>query len=385
MTTAPYAGILRFTFPESKKARIQIDLARRIGGTSTLQHIHIVNDHVIEGWMFCPHEGGGWGNGQGHVDYKLFFRTEFSKPFDKSGVWSVDLPNEILRQGEDLVADRFNSDEFYRSATQARIVYNPIEEEGAHLGFFAEFSTQNQEQVAVKSGLSFVDLEGARKNLLHDIPTWSFDSTRQKARDLWRKELSKIEISGATEEQQTIFATAMYHRMIDPRKISDSDGRYAGADKQVHTERDFTYRTIFSGWDVFRAELPLMTILNPSLVNDQISSLLELAKLSGRNYLERWEIMNAYSGCMDGDPAIAVILDAYNKGIRKFDVEYAYVACRQTAAGAGSQTNRSSNDFYLEHGYVPDQISWTLDNAYFDWCVGSFASALGNRKTHRFL
>jgi len=184
MTTAPYAGILRFTFPESKKARIQIDLARRIGGTSTLQHIHIVNDHVIEGWMFCPHEGGGWGNGQGHVDYKLFFRTEFSKPFDKSGVWSVDLPNEILRQGEDLVADRFNSDEFYRSATQARIVYNPIEEEGAHLGFFAEFSTQNQEQVAVKSGLSFVDLEGARKNLLHDIPTWSFDSTRQKARDL---------------------------------------------------------------------------------------------------------------------------------------------------------------------------------------------------------
>jgi len=380
MTAAPYAGILRFTFPESKNSRIQIDLARRIGGTSTLQHIRVVNDHTIEGWMFCPHDGGGWGNGEGHVDYKLFFRTEFSKPLDKSGVWSIDLPNGILRQDKDLIADRFNSDEFYRSAAHARIVQNRIEAEGAHLGFFAEFSTRNQEQILVKSGLSFVDLEGARKNLLRDIPTWSFDSTRQKARDLWRKELSKIEISGATAEQQTIFATAMYHCMIDPRKISDSDGRYIGADKQIHTERGFTYRTIFSGWDVFRAELPLMTILNPGLVNDQIASLLELAKLSGRDYLERWEIMNAYSGCMDGDPAIAVIVDAYNKGIRRFDVEYAYAACRQTASGIGSQTNRPSNDFYLKHGYVPDQISWTLDNAYFDWCVGNFASALGKQE-----
>jgi predicted alpha-1,2-mannosidase len=103
----------------------------------------------------------------------------------------------------------------------------------------------------------------------------------------------------------------------------------------------------------------------------------ELAELSDKGYLERWEIMNAYSGCMDGDPAISVILDAYTKGIRKFDVEKAYAACRQTAAGVGNQTNRPANDFYLSHGYVPEQVSWTLDNAYFDWCVGRFAESLG--------
>jgi predicted alpha-1,2-mannosidase len=90
--------------------------------------------------------------------------------------------------------------------------------------------------------------------------------------------------------------------------------------------------------------------------------------------------MNAYSGCMDGDPATAVILDAYVKGIRRFDVEKAYAACRQTAAGVGSQTNRLENDFYLQHGYVPEQVSWTLDNAYFDWCVGKFAGALGKNE-----
>jgi predicted alpha-1,2-mannosidase len=80
---------------------------------------------------------------------------------------------------------------------------------------------------------------------------------------------------------------------------------------------------------------------------------------------------------MDGDPATSVILDAYAKGIRKFDVERAYAACRQAAAGTGTATNRPSNEFYQAKGYVPDQVSWTLDNAYFDWCVGQFAGLLG--------
>jgi predicted alpha-1,2-mannosidase len=88
--------------------------------------------------------------------------------------------------------------------------------------------------------------------------------------------------------------------------------------------------------------------------------------------------MNAYSGCMDGDPGISVILDAYAKGIRKFDIQKAYALCRQTAAGTGVATNRPDNDFYLENGYVPDQVSWTLDNSYYDWCVGRLAEHLGN-------
>lgn len=92
--------------------------------------------------------------------------------------------------------------------------------------------------------------------------------------------------------------------------------------------------------------------------------------------------MNSYSGCMDGDPATSVILDAYSKGIKGFDVEKAYAGCKQTAAGANGSTNRPENDFYLKHGYVPDNaaspgVSWTLDNAHFDWCVGRLAEALG--------
>jgi predicted alpha-1,2-mannosidase len=159
--------------------------------------------------------------------------------------------------------------------------------------------------------------------------------------------------------------------------MTDVDGRYKAGDGKVHQTSDFTPRTVFSGWDVFRGEMPLLTLIKPAVVNDQINSLVNLAELSGKGYLERWELMNAYSGCMDGDPATAVILDAYVKGIRKFDVGKAYAACRQTAAGIGTKTNRPDNEFYLQHGFVPEQVSWTLDNAYFDWCVGQLAKHTG--------
>jgi predicted alpha-1,2-mannosidase len=87
--------------------------------------------------------------------------------------------------------------------------------------------------------------------------------------------------------------------------------------------------------------------------------------------------MNAYSGCMDGDPAISVIADAYRKGIRTFDAERAYAACVQTASGTGKATNRNQNEFYLAHGYVPGNVSCTLENAYYDYCVGILAHLLG--------
>ena len=96
-TALPHSGMLRFTFPESKEARIQIDLARRVGGTSTWQAIEVINDHTIRGEMKCPPEGGGWGNGDGKADYTVYFYAEFSRPFRSHGVWSADIPDDWTR------------------------------------------------------------------------------------------------------------------------------------------------------------------------------------------------------------------------------------------------------------------------------------------------
>lgn len=377
LTASQYAGMMRFTFPQSEQARIQIDLARRIGGASTRQFVRVVDAQTIEGWADCPARGGGWGNGKGNVSYRIFFCMKFSKPWRECGVWQVDVPPSIFTPGDALIVDRLQGDAYYDAAKEARITRGITQVESDHMGFFAEFATTASETVQVKTGISFVDLDGARANLAHDIPDWNFEAVRDRTRAQWRNELQAIQIEGATPAQQSIFATAMYHALIDPRQISDADGRYRAADGIIRHEQGYTHRTIFSGWDVYRAELPLMSIVKPDLVNDQVASLLDLARLSGKGYLERWEIMNAYSGCMDGDPAVAVIADAMGKGIRNFDTKQAYAACRQSVAGIGAQTARPENDFYMEKGYVPDQISWTMDNAYYDWCTGRIASLMG--------
>ncbi len=375
LTATAHAGFMQFTFPQSREARIQIDLARRIGGTSTRQHCTVINDHTIEGWVECLEASGGWGNGLGHVNYTLFFCMEFSKAFAGHGIWSIELPLSEMHSTP-LIADYFQSDAYYAHAAQAKLDADASSTEGDHIGFYAVFNTAHGEKIRIKTGISFVSVEGARNNLAHEIPDWDFAAIRLQNRNSWSIATDKIKISGGTPAQNKIFETALYHCMIDPRKIADVNGRYRAADGKIAEEKDFNHRTIFSGWDVFRTHFPLMTIIDPTLVSDTISTLVELSQVSGKGYLERWEIMGAYSGCMDGDPALSVIADAYVKGIRNFDVDRAYAACKQSASATGERTGRPQNGFYLDYGYVPDQISWTLDNAYFDWCVGAFAKAL---------
>src|SRR6202012_3743613 len=145
-------------------------------------------------------------------------------------------------------------------------------------------------------------------------------------------------------EQKTVFYTAMYHTMIDPRNIQDLNGNFPGADMKVHHTSTFTKRSIFSGWDVFRSQFPLQSIINPTIVSDMISSLIEMADDSGQKYLERWELLNAYSGCMNGNPAVPVITDAYNKGIRNFDLKKAYEYSRNSVEKFGNKPTPHAMD-----------------------------------------
>jgi predicted alpha-1,2-mannosidase len=378
LTASPRSGMLRFTYPQTETARIQLNLSRRIGGTSTRQYVKLVGDRAIEGWMHCPAAGGGWGNGEGKVEFTVFFYMECSIPFERFGVWKIEVPDGTFPVKHGLATSYFQTDEYQELVRRGEVLNGCREQEGNHIGFFAEFpSLAIGGNVTLKSGISFTSVEGARKNLAHDISGWNFDELRAKGSALWDGALAVIEVEGASDDERKIFYTALYHAMIDPREIADVDGKYTGADGEIHIATGYAPRTIFSGWDVFRGAFPLMTLVNPAMVNDEINSLVTLAEASKKGYLERWEIMNAYSGCMDGDPATAVILDAYSKGTTGFDLEKAYAACRQTAGGTGDSTNRPDNDFYMQHGYVPEQVSWTLDNAYFDWCVGCLATSLG--------
>ena len=361
-TVAPHSGFLQFTFPEHQQSRIQIDLARRVGGSSTWQEIKVIDRHTICGKMVCTPEGGGWGNGDGKPDYTVHFYAQFSKPLNKYGVWSVDFPENQNRKREFV-----ESQEFQDMVSKA-VVHEGIKEfSGEHIGFFTEFATNQDEKVQMRAGISFVSIEGARKNLEAEIDHWNFNRTLRENRKRWDDALSKIDIKTDDEDKKTIFYTSLYRTMIDPRLYADVDGRYVGGDRSIYETSSFQKRTIFSGWDVFRSEMPLLTIIRPDVINDILNSLLHLAEESGKNYLERWEFLNAYSGCMIGNPAISVLVDAYMKGIRDYDVELAWDIADNTSRLFGNSPL----------GYTPDSISETLEYAYTEWCMAEFAEALG--------
>lgn len=367
-SATPHCGILRFTYPSSNQSRIQIDLARRVGGTSTAQYIKVVDDYTIQGWMKCTPEGGGWGNGDGKADYTVYYYAQFSKPLTNYGIWSADIPDSWVRKRNEVV-----SIPYLTRVSQAPIITDKKELEGKHLGFFTEFPTKEGEVVEVKAGISFVDMEGAAANFKQEIAGKDFDQVKREADELWNRELNRVCISGGTDEEKTIFYTALYHTMIDPRIYADVDGRYVGGDRNVYRgDSTFTKRTIFSGWDVFRSQFPLQTIINPRLVSDQLNSLITMAEQSGREYYERWEFLNSYSGCMLGNPALSVLADAYVKGIRTYDVDKAYQYAVNTS-------RRFGNDSL---GYAPEplSISHTLEYAYTDWCISQLAKCLGKEE-----
>jgi len=366
MTAAPHSGIMRFTFPANKKSRIQIDLARRVGGTSSLQQIKVVDKYTIEGWMKCTPDGGGWGNGHGKANYIVYFYAKFSKPLNDYGVWSADIPDTADRHRVAVT-----SDQYQQWISKAIVTKNIQQKEGKHLGFYTQFATNNDEQVFMKAGISFTNAEGAKANLEAEIKNWDFETIHKKAVELWNNALGKIKIEGGSAEEKIVFYTALYHTMIDPRAMGDVNGNYIGADNKIHQNKNFTKRTIFSGWDVFRSQMPLQTIINPAVVNDMINSLVTMGTQSGQQYLERWEFFNAYTGCMIGNPAIPVIADAYAKGIRNFDVPKAYEYAVNT-------TNKFGNG---ERGYSYDRnsISKTLEYSFSESCMADLSKALGKK------
>ncbi len=386
MTSTKRAGILRFTFPQNNTNRIQIDLARRIGGTSAKQYIKVIGDRRIEGWMKCTPEGGGWGNGKTNmVFYTVYFSGEFSKPFSNYGFWSANIPVEQSRKAQDVVSNSYQN-----LIKNSQIIEGLDELKGKHLGFYAEYPQLLEgEQILFKAGISFVDLKGARNNLTQELDHWNFERVKSEAEESWVKQFDLIKIKGGSEKQKKIFYTALYHAMFDPRDFTDSDGRFYLKESGVNEPTDFHYRTIFSGWDAFRSHIPLLTIIDPNSVNELVNSLITKGEDGGMGF-PKWEIAGCYSNCMLGDPALPVILDAWKKGIRGFNLSKAYNIGKQTSLGP--KTIRNGWDNYNKKGFVacdpvPNRwkgyykgVSATLENCYADWCISQMAKELGDEK-----
>ena len=363
-TSSEHCGAMRFTFPKDEASRIQCDLAFRITGSSAWQEVKVLNDSTFIGHMkYTPNEGG-WGNGDAHIYYDLYFYAVLDKAVKDWGFWKAPVPDGMKR-----LEKQCNSEEYMQMLDASAIIRDSSEMSGSCIGVFAEFPTEEGEQVEMKVGFSFVDAEGARKNYEAEVRNSDFDAMRTANREKWVRELSRIHVAGGTVDQQKIYYTALYHTMLDPRVFTDCDGRFTAADGTVGKAEGYTRRTLFSGWDTFRSHTPLYTLINPTIINDLLASQIALAEESGRGYYNRWEMLNSYTSCMLGNPTNSVLVDAYLKGIRGYDTEKAL------------RYAMNSSEIPLE-GYsnYPDDmviVSVMLENSYFDWCVARLAEAMG--------
>lgn len=344
LTTSARVGVHRYTFPRSQASNILVDLKHGLGPDHVIEsNIQIIGDREIVGYR----RSTGWAKNQ-----KIYFVAQFSKPFRSFGV----AVNNRIHERRRMAA-------------------------GRTIRGFVSYATSDGEQVIVKVGLSCVSIEGARRNLNAEVPGWDFDEVRRNAERVWESELSKIIVEGGTEDQYRTFYTALYHALLAPNVFSDVDGRYRGMDDQIHTAKDFEMYTVFSLWDTFRAEHPLLTILDTKRSLHFVKSL--LAKFDEASVLPVWEFAANETWCMIGYHSVPVILDAYVKGVRGFDSEHALKAMQQSAS-----LNHFGLEGYRQNGYIPaelasESVSRTLEYAYDDWCIAEFARRVGKEKEYR--
>jgi predicted alpha-1,2-mannosidase len=352
-------GLARFTFPTTSAANLLFKVADSAAGASAA-HAQIVGDHEVTGSVtsgqFCDTIGS----------YTLFFDAQFDRPFQHFATWKG-----------------------------ARIVAGARTRAGPHSGVTVTFDATSDRVVNMKVGISFVSLANAQANLAAENTGWRVDSVARAATKQWDALLGRIAIAGGTRAEQQTFYSSLYHSLLEPNVFSDVNGEYPGFDHEVHTAVGYTQYANFSGWDIYRSEVQLLSLLVPSQTGDMMHSLLADYEQSG--LLPKWPYADYDSAEINGDSADPILADAYAFGVRNFDAHEALRAMVKGAdtvgAQAGWDVERQDNDQYLNRGWIQvdrrDKTSLdytvggseTLEYAIDDNAIAQLAAALGDHDT----
>ena len=263
----------------------------------------------------------------------------------------------------------------------------------------------SKKQINFKYGISYISIEQAKRNLENEIPDWNFENVKNNARGKWSSVINQIEVEGGTEAQKRSFYTALYRSFERMINITEGESYYSNYDKSVHeNERDFYVDDWV--WDTYLALHPLRYILNPDLESDMISSYLRMYEQSG--WLPQFPQLYGDSPSMNGFHSTIMILDAWRKGVRDFDVQVAYEAMKKNALEETMVPWRNDpacelDTFYYENGYFPalhpgeqetvalvhsfekrQAVAVTLGHSYDDWALAQMAKELGKMDDYKF-
>ncbi|MBR1719300.1 MAG: GH92 family glycosyl hydrolase, partial [Phocaeicola sp.] len=354
LTATKRVGVHRYTFPSDKEGRIILDLNHGIynyDGKTLWASLRVENDTLLTGYRIT--------NGWARTNY-TYFAISLSQPIKNYGYKDF---QKIVYNG------------FWRKFP---VNSNFPEMAGRKVVAFFEFDTQQHPELVVKVALSATSPEGALKNLMAEAASKDFDTIHKEAVDSWNKELGTIDVEG-TENQKTMFYTSYYHTMINPSVYMDVDNKYRGLDQNIHQADGFTNYTVFSLWDTYRAEHPLLMLLKPQQERDMVLSMIRHQQQSVHGLLPIWSHMANDNWCMSGYHATSVLADAITKGanVKKDEALKAMVT-------TSNVTYLDGIGDYLKYGYVPFEssstaASTTLEYCYDDWTIYQTALNAGNK------
>jgi predicted alpha-1,2-mannosidase len=357
LTATTRSGLGRFEFPATADATMLIN-AGGSGFANTAADVRIdpARQEVTgsaSGGQFCINRNA----------YRVYFAARFDRPFDAFGTWQ----KQLLQPGSTASADVSPVAASYEPNPYGpgSIPGNPSST--AQSGAYVTFDARTDRTVEVKVAISYVSADAAMRNLDAESSGRGFDAKRAQAAAAWNRILNRVRVSGGRPALLRTFYTALYHALLSPRTFSDVDGRYIGMDGQVHGQRHRTQYADFSGWDIYRTQIPLLAMLAPNRTGDMVQSLVNDARESG--CLPKWPVANGQTNVMVGDPADLIISGADAFGARDYDRRAALAAmlrgasepCVSTTAGA--YVERQALAEYLRLGYVPSESNSPLGNA----------------------
>ena len=334
-TATARTGRIRFTFPEGK-GNILLNLGEGLTNESGAT-VRRVSDTEVFGsklmGTFCYNP---------NAVFPLYFAMRVDKKPSCQGFWKFQRPKKGVEAEWDVDDSKYKLyPDFGKTIS------------GDDVGVWYTYETSPGEIVEVSVGVSFVSEENAMLNLDTEQPAgMTFDKIYASARDLWNDDLSRIKVEGGSDDQKTVFYTALYHTLIHPNILQDVDGRYPAMESNKIMKAEGNRYTVFSLWDTYRNLHQLMTLVYPERQLDMVRSMVDMSKEWG--WLPKWELFGRETFTMEGDPAIPVIVDTWRKGLTDFDMDAAYAAMKKSATTPGKDNPmRPDIDPYIEKGYIP--------------------------------
>lgn len=261
--------------------------------------------------------------------------------------------------------------------------------------------------VNLRYAVSYISTEQAQRNFDAEVAKKSLEQVMEQGRNVWNQELGKITVTGGTVNDRAVFYTSLYRCMERPVCISEQGQYFCPADHQVHSDEGHPFYTDDWLWDTYRAAHPLRMLIDPERETDMIRSLLRTAEHDPRHWFPTFPAVTGDSRRMNCNHGVAVVADAWGKGLHDFDLAKAYDYCRRgieekTLAPWSSHDATWLDTFYRDHGYIPalkpgerenvpgvnswekrQPVAVTLGTSYDQWCLSQIATALGRNDEAR--